>query len=197
MMKPIYLIFIMLLCGSFLSLGQQSCGVFNTAEDYKSHRISVQGDCLFGKNAIQVSDFFLRPYIYIKTENEKIKIHQDSIYAIQNCKGEMYRIYKQEAFLLVDTGVLNIYSHSYIGKIVIRTSKGIKYKDKKMTDYYFSVDDSAVIVPLTVTNVRLSLLINKDLDRIILQQFSNNKPLWVKSDDSCNINAFLLKCNVK
>ena len=60
-----------------------------------------------------------------------------------------------------------------------------------MTAYYFSVDDSSEIFLLTLTNVRLALLTDKDLDNNLLKTFPDNQSLWSITNKQFNINSFL------
>jgi hypothetical protein len=151
-MKTLYVLFIVLFLNSIAILAQQPCGIYRTATDYEAQQISIPANCQFGKKAIQISDFFLHPYVYIKTKQGKIKFHEDSIYAIRNCDGNIYRICKQRAYQLSDTGKLQIYSYTYLGTVKVKTSKGSRREEKEkwMIDYYFSVDASTV--PLAPEN---------------------------------------------
>ncbi|OFY24412.1 MAG: hypothetical protein A2W98_05195 [Bacteroidetes bacterium GWF2_33_38] len=182
----------LLLFSSVTSYAQTTqCGIYKTVDDFKNQQISIHGNCEFGKKAVQISDFFLRPYIYIKTEKGKIKTLQDSIYAVKDCAGNVYRIWHQKPYQLIEKGVFNIYSYKYLGTIKKRTSRSVRFEHKEMTAYYFSVDDSSEIFLLTLTNVRLALLTDKDLDNNLLKTFPDNQSLWSITNKQFNINSFL------
>lgn len=167
------------------------CGIYKTVDDFKNQRISIPGNCNYGNKAVQISDFFLRPYIYLKTETGKAKYHQDSIYAVQDCAGNMYRIRHQKSFQLIEKGNLNIYSYKYTGTIKKRTSRSVRLVQKEMTAYYFSVNDSSEVLPLTVTNVRLALTANKELDKALVTNFPDNKSISANTGNAFVINTFL------
>lgn len=187
---------LLLLFSSIASYAQTpQCGIYKTVDDYRNQQISITGNCKYGKKAIQISDFFLRPYIYIKTEKGKDKFCQDSIYAVQDCLGSVYRIWHQKPYQLIEKGVFNIYSYKYLGTIKKRTSRGFRLENKELTAYYFSVDDSSEIFPLTVINVRLALITDKDLDNKLVKTFPNNQSLWATSNNQLDINSFLNNLN--
>lgn len=191
-MKTIYLLSLLLLFKCLLLNAQQPCGcIYRTASDFQEKRISIPADCKYGKKAVVIVDFFLRPYVHIKNNLGKLKIHKDSIYAVQDCKGNIYRIFKQKDFLLLDTGRLHIYSYSYNGTVKKRYSRGIRFVHKQLTGYYFSENDTSEIIPLTLTNVRLALLTNKELDRQLIHTFPNNDSLKIKQGNRFKINLFI------
>ena len=189
-MKARYFLFVLQLCVSMSGYSQQ-CGVYKTVADYRGQHLSLVGDCKYGKGAIQVSDFFLRPYVYVRTELGKFKIHEDSVYAIQSCEGDVYRLDRQKVFRLLEKGVLNIYSYTYEGTEKKWGSRTIRYEKKEMVDYYFSVGDSSAILPLTVTNVRLALLSDKELDKKIQHRFADNSSLMERDKGVFCVNLFL------
>jgi hypothetical protein len=192
MKSKYYLLLLLLLYSSIVNYAQTAqCGIYKTVDDYQNQKISITGNCQYGKKAIQISDFFLRPFIYIKTEKGKAKFHQDSIYAVQDCSGNIYRIWHQKPYQLIEKAVFNIYSYKYMGTIKKRTSRSIRFENKEMTAYYFSVSDSAEIFPLTLTNVRFALLTDKDLDNKLLATFPNNQSLWSTNNHQFSINSFL------
>lgn len=170
---------------------QQTGGIYRTEPAYRAQQISIPANCGLGKKAIQVSDFFLRPYVYIQTAQGKIKIHEDSIYAIQNCDGAIYRIWRQKAYLLSDNGKLKIYCHASEELVGKRTLRSIRYERKPMTDYYFSVNDTSRIVPLTRTNVKLALLSEKQLEKQFELAFPDDASLKTMQGNQFRINQFI------
>jgi hypothetical protein len=190
-MKPINLLIIVLWLNILTVNAQQTGGIYRTESAFRPQQISIPANCQLGEKAIQVSDFFLRPYVYIHTDQGKIKIHEDSIYAIQNCEGNIYRIWKQKAYLLSDNGKLKIYSYNYAETVKKRTVWSILYEQKPMTDYFFSVNDTSAIVPLTLTNVRLALLSNKQFDRELELAFPDDASLKTMQGNQFRINQFI------
>lgn len=167
------------------------CGIYKTVDDFKNQQISIAGNCNYGNKAIQISDFFLRPYIYLKTENGKTKYHQDSIYGVQDCAGNIYRIWHQKYFQLIEKGTLNIYAFKYTGTVKKWRSRGYRLEQKEMTAYYFSVNDSSEIMALTQTNVRLALATDQELEKSLTTNFPDNKSITANTGNAFVINTFL------
>jgi hypothetical protein len=183
---------VILLFGYISIHAQQPCGgIYYNISDFCAKQISIPAFSQFGRKAVVISDFFLRPYVYIKTEKGRMKVHEDSIYAVQYCNGDIYRIWERSAYLLEETGQLDIYSYTYLGKVKVRTSRGTRLKQKQITDYYFSENDTSEILPLTLTNVRLALLMDKKLDNELIQSFSNDSLLKAKQNSQFKINQFI------
>jgi hypothetical protein len=195
-MKTLYALTIVL-WSAILSIKAQQpvAGIYRDVSDFRNNIIGIPADCQLGKKAVQVSNFFLRPFVYIHTVEGKIKIREDSIYAIRDCEGTIYRIWKQKAYQLIDTGSLQIYSYSYTGTVKVRTARFIRFGQKQMTDYYFSTDDSSEIIPLTQTNIRLALLANKKLDKELITVFPDDISLTTKQGHHFQINQFLSSKN--
>ena len=175
------------------SFSQQQCGIYSTLSDYESGQLSISVDCNTGKKAIQISDFFLRPYIYIKTKDGRKKVHEDSVYAVIDSESRVCRIWKQNAYQIIDTGNINIYKQTYWGTEEIRTTRFIRHKKKLITDYFFSVTDSSGIFPLTLNNIRLIILVNQELNRKLTEAFPDNKSLQQNNNNNFSINDFLEK----
>jgi hypothetical protein len=92
-MKNYILIFILLIISNISAYVQKNqLGIFKTFDDYKNQKITYQSNCIDGKKSIRISNFFLRPHIFIKTENSTLKVLQDSIYAIKDCENQIFRI---------------------------------------------------------------------------------------------------------
>jgi hypothetical protein len=190
-MKKVYIFLILLFLGGLSIQAQQQCGFYRTVSDFRKQQISIPVNSKYGKKAIQVSDFFLRPYVYIRTEQGKTKVHEDNVYAICDYKGNIYRIWNRKAYQLADTEYLQIYSYTYTGKVKKQTSRCLRFENKQMTDYYFSENDSSEIYPLTLTNVTIALLENKKLDRKLVKNFPDNQSLQIKNTNQFSINNFL------
>jgi hypothetical protein len=169
---------------------QQSCGIYRNFDDFQQNKISIPANPKFGKKAVQVSDFFLRPYVYIKTDSSKFKIGIDSVYAIRCSDGNIYRIWNENAYQFLDTGFLKIYSFTCTERVKSRYSRGIRYKDQQVTHYYFSKDYLMPIIPLTLTNVRLALHLDENTDSKLVQDFPEDKSLLNNNSNQFLLNDF-------
>jgi len=182
-----------ILFAASLSISAQSfCGgIYSKVSDYQNKHISIPLNCQYGKKAVQISNFFLKPYVYIKVDNGITKIPEDSIYAVQDCNGNVTRIYKRNEYQLIDAGEVQIYSHSYMGEVKKIAPRGTRTEERRMTDYYFSINDSAKIMLLTISNISFALSANIKLDKILRSLFPNDLSLQTKTNNKFEINNFL------
>lgn len=195
-MKALYPLFVLMLLCYMPIHAQQPCGVYRTVTDYKKHNISIPADSKYGKQAVKVSDFFLRPYVYIRTVSGTQKISIDSVFAVRCSNGNLFRVCNKTAYMIVDTSYLKIYSYTYMGSVKCRSSRGICFRSKLITNYYFSVNDSSKIIPLTLINLRPTLKLNTDLEKKLTSTFPDDKSLQSKKTNSFMINDFLRSNNI-
>lgn len=196
-MKALYpLIIILLLCNMPIH-AQQPCGVYSTVADYKTHNISIPANSKYGKKAVEISDFFLRPYVYIRTVSGPQKISMDSVFAVRCSNGNLFRFCNKTAYMVEDTSYLKIYSYSYTGSVKCWTSRGICFRKKLITNYYFSVNDSSKIILLTLFNLRSVLKVSNDLVEKLNNTFPDNKSLQTKKDNRFIINEVLKTNNIR
>lgn len=181
---------LLLLCGIEVHTNAQSA-VYKTFAEYSNKKTSLVGDCMYGDRTVRFSDFFLRPYIYIKTADGKMKIHTDSVFAIQDCKGHVYRVCGNRALLVEDRGVIVKYSHRHEKTVKKHTIHSTRFCRVQATDYFFSLSENSAVYPLTTNNLRLALLLDKPADSLLQQRFADCKSLREKQAASFSINDFL------
>jgi len=171
-------------------------GVYETYSDFKSDNLSIVGDSTVGLNAVRISDFLLRPYIYIKTAQGTMKIHQDSVYAVKTYDG-IYRFFSNQAYLLEENDAISIYSKQ--NSVTEYTISGPVRRSKKVIKqtYYFSTDGMR-LKPLTLANITQSFFVDKQKEKSLYNTFENNEALLTRQSNSSRfvINGFLKEvCN--
>ncbi|MBN2486322.1 MAG: hypothetical protein JXB34_10150 [Bacteroidales bacterium] len=189
-MKQIFSIVTFVVIFFIPAKAQQSCGIYRNFDDFRQNKISIPANPKFEKKAVQVSDFFLRPYVYIKTDSNKLKISIDSVYAIRCSNGNVYRICNNRAYQLVDTGFVKIYTYTCMESVKHLYSRGYRHTTEQVTHYYFSKNYLTPITLLTLTNVRLSLHLDENTDNKLIQNFPNDKSLLENKNNHFFINDF-------
>jgi len=192
-MKKYSIILIVVLCFNVTVKSQNSCGLYASISDYEQGVISIPANSKFGEKAIQVSDFFLRPYIYLKTDSTKQKISINSVYAFKCANGNIFRIWKGVDYQLIDTGAIKIYCRQEIDKVRYWQSRCYRYKDVKVTRFYFSSNDNSPILLLTLNNLKYTLRLNPEIEVLLCTNFTTDKSLQQKNKEKFAINEFLSK----
>jgi hypothetical protein len=132
-----------LLCGN--DAGAQS-GVFKNAADYKNNRLTYECNCGTSKNNIHLRNFFGESKsIVVNSEGKKYKLKKRTIYGFRNCKKELFRLYGNVAYELVEAGKIIIYRKQEH----VAQGKGFKV----VNVYSFSTTAESDIVPLTFHNL--------------------------------------------
>lgn len=192
-MKQLFIVVISLLLGIYQGNAQEPCGLYTTPGDLKNDHLSIRADLSAGRHAIVVSDFFMRPYICIRTNGHKLRIPMDSVYALKQYNGDIYRIWHQKSYRLVDTGPLLVFSYD---KRVIKmacTARSSHPVAVLQKEYYFCCDYSDSLLLLNTDNVRLALHADKQLNDALQLSFPHQQML-VGTDNKkhSGINTFLI-----
>lgn len=172
-MKYITLTLILSWIGLNLLFSQEKCELFYNLHDFKTNRASQSFSYSHSnKMPVRFSNFWMSPYLYIKG-NPNGKILLDSIYAVRLGSGITYRIIKRKAFLIADTGYLTIYRQKEWATISQPYARGVRHTRKPVTNFYFSCNDSAPIIPLTLQTLSHALCLPEDIKTILTQQSGN------------------------
>ncbi|RKD91829.1 hypothetical protein [Mangrovibacterium diazotrophicum] len=193
MKKKILTIFILLalFCTSKAQTGIN--GLYLNIADFKAGKITEPVDCASGKSAIRVSNFFLSPYVFIRQQNEKIRIPINQVYAFENCDDQIYRIWNEKAYLLRDSSYFNIYEYTSWQTVKVWTSRMTRVRQKQMTNYFISINDSSPIIPLSLTNLLNTVGENSNAGRLIADQFADDKSLLQREGDTFHLNQILIE----
>lgn len=188
---------LLLYCGLALPIisnaGNVCPGIFSSAEDYQKNIISIVADTTQHK-AIRIDDFFFRPYVLIKTSNGKQKIPQNDVFAVRMPNNTVYRIVNNANYQLLDTSCICIYSKEKRISIPKRTAHSIRYEYKKVIEFFFSTAISDSIQQLNMTNLRLTLLRDKEFDNKLTSHFQTEESLVERNQKGqFNLNVFLIQ----
>lgn len=189
-MKSTVLFSLLLLSGVGL-YGQQTCGLYKSIDAFEKRELTMKGACEYGQRSIRVGNFFLSPTIYMKCSSGVQKIPMDSCYAIQDCAGDIYRIWKGQSYLLLEEGEINIYSHHYRVRVKKCCPRMNRYEQKQVTDYYYSIKGRPEVLALTRSNLRASLFTDNESDKLFEEAFPADFTLQEKNATTFKINNYL------
>lgn len=191
MIKNFFLLFIGLMLPIIVHSKNSCPGIYSTVEDYKRNCISIIADTTHCKT-VKIDDFFFRPYLCIRTATGKQKVLKKEIFAVKMLDGSVYRIVNDACYRLLDTSNICIYSKEKRISIVKRSVYSPRYEYKKVTDYFFSITLSDSIQALNLTNIRLALLKDKQMDNKLVEYFKDDKSLFTTTKNGqFLINEFL------
>ena len=192
-MKQLFITFISLSFAIYHGNAQEPCGLYATPGDLKNDHLSIRADLPAGRHTIVISDFFMRPYIYIRTNGHKLRIPMDSVYALKQYNGDIYRIWHQKSYRLVDAGPLLVFSYDNRVIKMVRTARSSHPAIVLQKEYYFCCDYPDSLLPLSIDNVRLALHADKQLSDTLRLYFPQLQML-IGTDNKIhsNINTFLI-----
>lgn len=143
-MKTIKLLFLVPLMAMFIqstTAKSQTTGLYLTANDYLSHKLSYSGS----GDKIKINGFFEAGNVTLTHEGKKQSLPKNEIFGYSK-DGHDYRFFNNEEYCIMENKGLFIYS---------RTKLVQEAKDPKpTTQYYFSTGLSEPILPLTIANLQ-------------------------------------------
>jgi hypothetical protein len=157
-MKTIHQKLAILTASVFLSVGAFAqtggSGIYKTAEDFKTGKLSLQVDCKTESHKIKLNDFFGKSYIIVVHEGKGYKFEKKDIYAYQLCNGEIYRFVTNNSEDLILNPKEQILIYKY------ENNKGIAKGSPKIVQYFFSKDAASPLESLTMENLKIAFPTN-------------------------------------
>ncbi|MGE4568522.1 MAG: hypothetical protein AB7C90_04965 [Bacteroidales bacterium] len=170
---------------------QPGCGIYRSYEDFMQQTISLPADPSLGRGAVRVSDLFLRPYVYVRTDSTHVKVPMDSIYALRCGNGRLFRVYQQQAYEVVDTGSIKIYTTNATRVVRRWRARGYRFFEEPSVRFFFSTDYRSPIEPLTLNHLRLALPLDTKAEALLAERFPDDASLCKKSANQFLINQFI------
>jgi hypothetical protein len=152
-------------------------GLYVTASDFSSGKLTYEINCLTEKHKIKPSDFLGSKTIKIIHRDSTIKLSKSAIWGFRLCDGKEFRIYQNKEYEILDKSGFVVYliketinSHSKSNKTVSKTS------------YFFSEELGGQLKELTLKNIETSFLLNKKFHDLIDLQFKSDADLLIYDD---------------
>lgn len=136
----------MLLIAAFSqnSFAKKSIGLYMTAEDFASHKLSYESDGSNG-NKILLHAIFGGYQVVVVQNGRKHFFSKTGIYGYR-LNGQDYRYFKNSAFRIIDTKGFYIYGYCKL----VPAGKGLMQSES----FYFSSKADGEIKPLTMDNLQ-------------------------------------------
>lgn len=127
----------------------RTSGVYTTAADYESGRLTFEGDCGSKAHKLELHDVLNKPYIDVTHESEKRRYLKSDLFGFRACDGRDFRFASRLEYQILEAKELYIYARDF------SVSQG--KTSRTVHEYYFSVGASGLIQTLTLENLKQAI----------------------------------------
>ena len=139
-----------LLLSGFVSAAQvatpKTSGVYLTAEDYRSGRLSFEGDCGSKSHRLELHDVLHKSYIHVTHETEKRRFAKSELFGFRACDGYDYRFASNLEHRILEAKELYIYTR----EVYVSHGRG----RHTVRGYFFSAGAEGLVLALTLENLK-------------------------------------------
>ncbi len=149
---------------------KDSSGIYKTANDYVSGRLSLAINCKTETHKIKLNDFLDKDFITVVHEGKKYNLKKSEVYGFKLCDGKTYRFSGN-----ADYAILNPAE-----KILLYSREGLKSNKGsgiKTYEYYFSINATAPLQALTMDNLKKAYPNNHKFHDALEAAFKPNESL--------------------
>jgi len=120
-------------------------GLYLSMDDFKNHRLSYETS-----DKIILNEFFASSSIKVIVNGETKTLSKKQVFGYRDTNNEDYRFYKNELYHIILSEPFFVYKHD------ATTTADANKGNLRKTYYYFSVNGSDELVPLTIANLKKS-----------------------------------------
>lgn len=144
-MKTIKMILNIVFALVSLNAFSQESGVYMSASDFATGKLTYAIDCSTEKHKIKLNEFLNRGYITVIHNNVPNKLVKKEIFGYKDCDGVAYRFINDGHFIILNPSEeILIFKHT----------KGASKNQQAVTHYYFSIVGSDTVARLTLGNLK-------------------------------------------
>lgn len=152
-------------------------GLYLSANDFSTGKLTYEINCLTEKHKISTSDFFGSKTVKVTHRDSTFKLSKSSIWGFRLCNGKEYRVFKDKEFEIIDKGAITVYQITEKSHTSPKSNQSVS-----KTRYFFSEDASAPLKELTLKNVETSFASNKKFHDLIDLHFKSDAELLIYDD---------------
>ena len=130
---------------SFKSFSQNNSGIFLSAADFKSGKLTLSINCDTEKHRIKFNDFFDKSYIDVKHHGRITKYEKKDVFGFRECGDKNYRFIKNRHYIIVNPKEPILIYQEVIHPVA---------KNPGKTIFHFSKDAESEIELLTLQNLK-------------------------------------------
>lgn len=175
-MNKVYYLLIFI-CGLVLfnqySFAQKdSSGIYKTADDYTSRRLSYAINYKTEKHKIKTYLLFKGNTVRVKHQGITYDLRKAETYGYRDTKGKEYRFISEVEYAILNPGEqLLIYVYQHL-------AHSGKEANKYQPSYFFSTGAASAPQPLTKENIKAAFPDNHNFHDELDAQFKNDKELY-------------------
>ena len=124
----------------------KTSGVYLTAGDYQSGRLSFEGDCESEAHKLELHDVLHKSYIHVTHETEKRRFEKSELFGFRACDGHDYRFAANLEHQILEARELYIYSRD----VYVSHGRG----RHTVRGYFFSAGADGPVLALTKENLK-------------------------------------------
>ncbi len=152
-------------------------GLYLTANDFSTGKLSYEINCLTEKHKISTSDFLNTKTIKVTHHDSTIKLSKSEIWGFRLCDGKEYRVFQDKEYEILDKGAITVYLITEKSRTSPKSNQSVS-----KTRYFFSEDASSPLKALTLKNVETSFISNKKFHDLIDLHFKSDADLLIYDD---------------
>lgn len=130
------------------SIESKGSGIYMTAADYASGKLSLEVDCKSEKHKIKTHDFTGKPHIVVIHQGNEFRYKKSSVYGYRDCDGNVFRFVGNNEYKILESKSLTLYQIDVLkpnpsgkGSVTVKES-------------YFSLKQDSEIKSLTIFNLK-------------------------------------------
>ncbi len=148
-------------------------GVYKSFSDFQARKLDLSVDVTKEKHKIKVHDFINKTEIDVIHNDKRYTFKKKDIYGIHDVKGDDYRFYNDQEYLIAQADTIYIYTKSED----INSTNGKNRQTKHITEYFFSKIGDSDILKLTADNLKKSFPENHKMHDALDMMFKRNNDL--------------------
>jgi hypothetical protein len=127
----------------------KASGIYLTADDYKSGRLTDKGDCAASDHRLELHDVLKKPYVHITHGSETKRYEKTEIFGFRACSGSDFRFVGNLDYQILESKDIYV----YFIKVPMPAATGARATWRK-SEYHFSVGPEGALRLLTLDNLK-------------------------------------------
>lgn len=152
-------------------------GLYLSATDFSTGKLSYEINCLTEKHKIRTSDFFSTKTVTVTHRDSTIKLSKSEIWGFRLCNSKEYRVFQDKEYDIMDKAAIPVYQITEKSRTSPKSNQSVS-----KTRYFFSEDASSPLKELTLKNVETSFVSNKKFHDLIDLHFKSDADLLIYDD---------------